>query len=292
MAEFHGKECVCCADQRPQHGLRLVFTASTNFSCPPAICTMGVILNKLYHTVYATYFCKYAVGQLKDSFYCRGKRKVRYYVHCHCSRPGSLQCMAATQAMVDLCKQMQLSLLSSNCLPTPAVCCNSWLCCPLKSLGMVRSRYEHYFVFQMSEISSLSSALFQTRYRVDRIPVHANLVFIVVYCDCRGPLGRCVEKCAAFFNYLRVIMCCSYDRFDFGFAERCYLTREDFEPFESAEDLPPETSEASSAALSPASSAGSPEPPVLEPVGPPADVEFADADLPQLVPVPEDDIDL
>lgn len=227
MAECRGRECVCCTDPRPQHGLRLAFVTFSSFSCPPAICTEGVILNKLYNTVYSTYFCKYAIGQTKDAFYCCGRRKVRFWIHCHCSNPGSLQCLSAGHAMMQMVRQMCLYLQSSNCLPSPQICCNSWLCCPLKSLGRVQSKYGHYFVFQMSEISGVSVDAWKAHYRVEKIPVHESLVFVCVFCDCNTTLSVCVEKCAAFYNYLRVMMCCCYDRFKFGNNGRLYLCRDE-----------------------------------------------------------------
>lgn len=230
MAGFNSRENICCTDPRPSHGCRLAFSAKSSLPCPPAIRTDDTVLSRLCNPVYESYFCRYAICQLKDEFYVRGQRKIRYYAHCHCSAPGSLQCMAATAAMAEMCKDLNIVIYNSKCMPTPRVCCDSWLCCPIRSLGMVCSPANHYYMFQMTNLSSITYKMWETRYKVDVIPVHETLYFICVICNCNLQHGECAKKCSAFFNYVRMLMSCSYDRFDFGDGGKIDLTREDLLP--------------------------------------------------------------
>lgn len=232
MAELSGRDCVCCTDPRPFHGQRLAFSAKSSLSCPPAIRTDTTVLSRLCNPVYATYFCKYAICQAKDEFYVLGNRRIRYYIHCHCDSPGSLQCMAATAAMVEMCKELKLNLYNAKCVPAPKLCCDSWLCCPIRCLGMVTCPAFHYFMFQMSELSNITVDMWRAKYEIDIIPVHDSLFFVCVICHCNLPHSECARRCSAFYNYLRMLMSCSYDRFDFGISGRLQLTSEDLLPID------------------------------------------------------------
>lgn len=232
MADFNGREYVCCTDPRPAHGQRLAFSAKSAMACPPAIRTDTTVLSRLCNPVYSTYFCRYAICQNKNEFYVLGQRKIRYYVHCHCNAPGSLQCNAATLAMAEMVKELGIVLYNSKCMPCPRLCCDSWLCCPIKSLGMVCSPSFHYYMFQMTDLSSITHKMWETRYRVERIAVHETLYFVCVICDCSLPHGECAKKCSALFNYMRMLMSCSYDRFDFGDEGRLPITNEDLLPID------------------------------------------------------------
>lgn len=227
MASANAKECVCCADHRSQHGLKLVFTACTSALCPPAVDVSSLELNKFFPVIFSSYFCRFAIGQRKDEFFTRGTRTVRYYIHCHCQSPGSLQCRSASVWLMKQCENMELALINSECLPAPTVCCDSWLCCPLKSLGMVLSRDKHYFVFQAADISSVSISAWKVKYSTVNVRVHENLFFVFVFCECHDSVENCLRRCAAVFNSLRVMMSCHYDRFQFTLDSARVSTLED-----------------------------------------------------------------
>lgn len=231
MAEPAAKDCICCKDERPHHGLRLAFTARSSGYCPPAIRTSGVELNKICKIVYQAYFCDFAITQRKEEFFTRGDRRIRYYTHCHCSAPGSLQCQAACAAMCEMSRHLKMRMYDSELMPAPHICCNSWFCCPLKSLGMVVTPEYHFFAFQMAKCGGYGRDFFKmwaSVYSVEIIKIHESLCFVFAFCSCDKSFSDCVERCSSFFNCMRVLMSCGYDRFYFGnFAARMHVINED-----------------------------------------------------------------
>lgn len=215
MATAAGSECLCCNDRRAMHGLDIVLTTVTALSAPPAIYTAILKSHLMAGVIYEQYFCDFAVCQLKDLYFTKGHRHVKYYIHCHCLNPGSLQCTAAKTTLLTAFKNMGITLYDSQHLILPQLCCNTWLCTPITFLGSIRSNKYHCYCFQMMEGVDPIISQFPPSYPVVTVAVHSSLFLLYVFCKCESDELSCARACSDRINLLRLFLCCQYESYSY-----------------------------------------------------------------------------
>lgn len=212
MAAHSGVDMLCC-DLKHYHETSVAFYIHCHTITCPVIRTDHLKHKFNGSVIYDQYFCRFAVSQRIDEYYCVGCRRIRYYVHCHCSSPGSLQCMSATAVLIDSLSHDNLRIYDDNCVPLPRICCNSWNCIPMKFMGGYRSNGKsHSFVFLVGIDVDLNKMVWPFETSFVSYKIHDTLIMLVVSCECSGEEGLCVRKIGENFNFMRLMVCCSYDR--------------------------------------------------------------------------------
>lgn len=212
MATASGSDCICCMDRRSYHGLVIAFTTFSHYPSPPAIYTGFVKSSIISDVIYEQFFCDFAVTQLKDLYFTMGSREIKYYIHCHCSNVGSLQCKAARAFLIDSLKRSKLQVFTSNFMQCPKICCNSWLCIPAKFYGAIRCNFYHCYCFQISDVAESCFFPWPPSYYIKVVEIHLKLKLMFVFCKCNNSDMHCKRKCSQYFNALRMFICCKQYR--------------------------------------------------------------------------------
>lgn len=216
MASHSGVNMLCCSNVF-FHETALAFYIHCHSSTSPVIRTDHLKDKFNGAVIYDQYFCSFAVSQKLDEYYGRGCRRVRYYVHCHCSSPGSLQCMSATAVLISTLEKTNLKIYDENCIPVPKLCCDSWNCIPMRFMGGYKSDGGiHAFVFLLGINVDPDKMIWPLGASYVCHRIHDTLNMVVVSCNCDKKEVCCVRRVGENFNMMRLFVCCSYDRADYG----------------------------------------------------------------------------
>lgn len=206
-----GVDIVCCSDRRLRHGVKLALTIKCNQNCPPAIYTRFIVSWKMEAFLYDQYFCDFAISQFKDTYFHKGERDVKYFVHCHCSKPYSLQCKSAILNLINIMKLCGMKLFGGESIIAPPICCNTWMCCPIEYFGAIRNNFYHCYCFQAGKVEQPFHLGWPDYYSVCVVPVHSRVNLLYVFCLCTHSEIVCIRRCGDYFNMLRFFLSCRYD---------------------------------------------------------------------------------
>lgn len=200
-------ECLVCCDPRDFHFAALMeFNGSGVF--PP--CLPITNLRELLTTViYDQFFCAFPIAQTLAAFHRCRKRKVVYCLHCHCSSPNSMQCMLARFIARKVFYARKNVIKNDTVYPLMRVCCNSWSCVPVKSLGSLHVQSRNYFFIVVSS-QFLENVFSGSRnYIFTLVKLPRDQCVVVYQCDC-GNAEQCGRNAVQMFNSLRLVMSCSF----------------------------------------------------------------------------------
>lgn len=227
MASHAGAEVLCCADKRPHHETVMAFFIQCERIATPCIKTDFVKDTFYGSIIYDQYFCAYAISQRRDEYYTKGFRRIRYYVHCHCRSPGSLQCQAATAVLIESLKETGLKIFDESCIPVPRVCCDTWNCVPLRFMGGMRTNHdEHVYFFLLGSIVDPARLIWPIGSTWESFKIHDSLNMVALSCTCNRDDRCCVRRVCENFNIMRMFICCSYDRSEYDGGRNCVLFRD------------------------------------------------------------------
>lgn len=225
MASHSGADFLCCDDGRPGHETGTCFYVHSHFTVCPAIFSAAVakdvnpmsdmFMSSLPGVFYNNFFCEFAVSQKKDEYYAKGCRRVVFFIHCHCTSPWNLQCRAATAALKNAIRAQMNIICTDHYLTAPKICCDSWMCTPLKFMGYYASITDHFYFFLISDSVDEKSLIWPDNTKQKIFKVHESLKIVVIRCSC-VLVRECKRRIEEHFNMMRVFISCIYDLQDNG----------------------------------------------------------------------------
>ncbi|QOJ53958.1 hypothetical protein [Barthadenovirus mellis] len=218
MAEHAGARFLCCEDARPAHETSLCFYVHAHYSVCPAIHTLSVVQNSPQDQLlaaipgifYNQFFCEFAVSQKKDEYYATGCRRVKFYAHCHCSSPQSLQCKAATASLKTALYHSSNLIKTEHYIVSPKICCDSWMCVPIRFLGYHATMSFHFYYFLLSDRVESKAFFWPDLMQFKVFKIHDGIKIAVLKCGCALPL-QCKQRVEEHFNLMRMFISCVYD---------------------------------------------------------------------------------
>ncbi|AIZ35783.1 E4.2 protein [Psittacine adenovirus 3] len=207
MAEPSGMPHICCTDTRPAHGQKVAASGVCSQFCPPAIIT-NCFIGWIPEVIYRYFFCDFAITQQQNVYWSHGRRRVYFYVHCHCDRPYSLQCIAARQSMIFLLAMIKLELHTESLIRSPRLCCDTWRCSPLAFLGAIRCTKYHCYFFKLGFTERSRYVMWPSCYCGVCVRINPSLAIVVMFCQCIDTPERCAMMCERVYNVLRMFLCC------------------------------------------------------------------------------------
>ncbi|AAD45954.1 E4.2 [Ovine adenovirus 7] len=201
------KVVACEKPSVPSHGLE-IFTCVGRGRLGSAIRVYN-LKKILTPFIYNQFFCYFPISQKADSFCKRADMAYKFYYHCHCNSPGSLQCLAAKSVLLSCFNHMPVTLFSERNVKTVPVCCNTWICCPLMFLGASQMHKTHFYFLFSGVMEDDFSSKWYSYQTVKRITFSETCELISIKCKCSDTLQQCISRFEKRFNFLRMLYCCS-----------------------------------------------------------------------------------
>lgn len=158
--------------------------------------------------IYDHFFCEFPLSRDMFTFNFRGGGSMTFFLHCHCHSPGSLQCMAAREFIINQFIKEDIQLFSERALKTIPICCGTFSCCPIDFLGCFRTTYQHGYVF-LCQVLDAFEKHWPDFMKVIKIILPHNLVLNIIICSCPKDFRECFLMTERRLNYVRLNYCCA-----------------------------------------------------------------------------------
>nr|QPN96225.1 E4.2 [Bearded dragon adenovirus 1] len=155
------------------------------------------------------HFCLCTFSQAVPELHRTGYRVVRYYFHCHCRNPNSLQCLAARSVALYVFLSNPVGLVSSQKFPLTPICCNTLHCVPVQILGMsIRGCVKHFFI--RTDPSMLENVIMlMSAEECTVVLLRDGSLIVCKECCCGDPV-KCMKQQRRMIDCMRLTSCCSF----------------------------------------------------------------------------------
>lgn len=214
---------VACNGRKTSHGWKVFTCIGKGRMCP--IVPLPMLKQCMLDELYKQYFCDYPVCQTKEKFHRKKTGAIEFYCHCHCDRPGTLQCLAAKQVLINSFAKAVVHLFTDELIVTVPVCCNTFLCCPIEFLGAYKIENNHGFILMCSKLESFTRQWFSYM-SITVFDLNSIMQLVVLSCSCTNSHYECCNLMEKRFNFVRMSYSCSLlSRTDFWNPKRESKTR-------------------------------------------------------------------
>ena len=206
--EFNMQLIACDKPHITSHGMEVFRCHGRGRLCPAL--RVSCLKKILSPVIYDQFFCYFPVSQKRDSFCKQSDMDYKFFYHCHCASPGSLQCLAARQMLLKCFDNVPVNLFSERVFRTVPVCCNSWVCCPVIFLGAFSMKKKHcYFLFCGPNGSSFHNDWFDYQ-KLKEIMFCDSCSLVVVHCKCKFAIKECIRRTEIRYNIVRMLYSCTF----------------------------------------------------------------------------------
>ncbi|QSV39492.1 E4.2 [Bovine adenovirus 7] len=205
--ELNLKLVACEKPHLPSHGVE-IFSCTGRGRLGSAV-RVPCLKKILTSVIYDQFFCYFPISQTVELFCKKSDTEYKFYYHCHCMSPNSLQCRAARAVLLSCFNNVSITLFSERNIRTVSICCNTWICCPLIFLGAFKMLDSHFFFLFSGIVEEEFKLKWFSYQNVRCISISENTCLVAIKCNCGLSLKKCFSLFEQRFNFIRMLYCCS-----------------------------------------------------------------------------------